>query len=98
MAKAEREAAAQRRQTRATPCSDFSLAVEARSFQQAAREAEERELMAMYTEAAASSQKEKALEKEYDRGWDECMKYYWSKKHLRELDDKIKEERDPYGG
>jgi len=37
---------------------------EAREFKQAAREAEERELMAMYTEAAASSQKEKALEKE----------------------------------
>ena len=40
--------------------------MEARSFQQAAREAEERELMAMYTEAAASSQKEKALEKELE--------------------------------
>ena len=45
-----------------------------------------------------STQIEKALEKEYDRGWDECMKYYWSKKHLRELDDKIKEEKDPYAG
>ena len=21
-------------------------------------------------------------EKEYDRGWDECMKYYWSKREI----------------
>ena len=57
--------------------------------------------MSTYREDIAeiiSTQIEKALEKEYDRGWDECMKYYWSKKHLREIDDKIKEERDPYGG
>ena len=57
--------------------------------------------MSTYREDVAeliSTQIEKALEKEYDRGWDECMKYYWSKKHLRELDDKIKEERDPHGG
>ena len=57
--------------------------------------------MSTYREDVAeliSTQIEKALEKEYDRGWDECMKYYWSKKHLRELDDKIKEEKDPYGG
>ena len=57
--------------------------------------------MSTYREDIAeliSAQIEKALEKEYDRGWDECMKYYWSKKHLRELDDKIKEEKDPYGG
>ena len=45
-----------------------------------------------------STQIEKALEKEYDRGWDECMKYYWSKKHLRELDDAMKEGRDPHAG
>lgn len=63
--------------------------------------------MSTYREDVAeliSTQIEKALEKEYDRGWDECMKYYWSKKHLRELDDKIKEEepynedKDPYAG
>ena len=55
--------------------------------------------MSTYREDIAeliSAQIEKALEKEYDRGWDECMKYYWSKKHLRELDDKIKEEEEPY--
>lgn len=34
---------------------------------------------------------EKALEKEYNRGWDECMKYYWSKKHNTE-------DKDPYAG
>ena len=57
--------------------------------------------MSTYREDVAeliSTQIEKALEKEYDRGWDECMKYYWSKKHLRELDDKIKEERDHHAG
>ena len=63
--------------------------------------------MSTYREDVAeliSTQIEKALEKEYDRGWDECMKYYWSKKHLRELDDEIKEEepynedKDPYAG
>ena len=70
--------------------------------------------MSTYREDVAeliSTQIEKALEKEYDRGWDECMKYYWSKKHLRELDDAMKEERrqdydrydkdeekDPYSG
>ena len=61
----------------------------------------EYDAMSTYREDIAeliSTQIEKALEKEYDRGWDECMKYYWSKKHLRELDDKIKEERDPYAG
>ena len=70
--------------------------------------------MSTYREDVAeliSTQIEKALEKEYDRGLDECMKYYWSKKHLRELDDAMKEERkqdydrydkdeekDPYSG
>ena len=68
--------------------------------------------MSTYREDIAeliSAQIEKALEKEYDRGWDECMKYYWSKKHLRELDEiakeiekndkgKYKEEEDPYAG
>ena len=59
----------------------------------------EYDAMSTYREDIAeliSAQIEKALEKEYDRGWDECMKYYWSKKHLRELDDKIKEEEEPY--
>ena len=57
--------------------------------------------MSTYREDVAeliSTQIEKALEKEYDRGWDECMKYYWSKKHLRELDDKIKEKEVPCAG
>jgi uncharacterized protein with PIN domain len=70
--------------------------------------------MSTYREDVAeliSTQIEKALEKEYDRGWDECMKYYWSKRHIRELDDAMKEERrqdydrydkdeekDPYAG
>ena len=57
--------------------------------------------MSTYREDIAeliSTQIEKALEKEYDRGRDECMKYYWSKKHLRELDDAMKEERDPHAG
>ena len=27
-----------------------------------------------------SSQIEIALKKEYDRGWSDCMKYYWSKR------------------
>ena len=70
--------------------------------------------MSTYREDVAeliSTQIEKALEKEYARGWDECMKYYWSKKHLREFDDAMKEERkqdydrydkdeekDPYAG
>ena len=37
-----------------------------------------------------------ALEKEYDRGWKECMEYYWSK---REIDmDKLTEDKDPYAG
>ena len=74
----------------------------------------EYDAMSTYREDVAeliSTQIEKALEKEYDRGWDECMKYYWSKKHLRELDDAMKEERkqdydrydkddekDPYAG
>ena len=52
--------------------------------------------MSTYREDVAeliSTQIEKALEKEYDRGWDECMKYYWSKRHLRELDNTMKEER-----
>ena len=74
----------------------------------------EYDAMSTYREDVAeliSIQIEKALEKEYDRGWDECMKYYWSKRHMRELDDAMKEERkqdydrydkdeekDPYAG
>ena len=74
----------------------------------------EYDAMSTYREDVAeliSTQIEKALEKEYDRGWDECMKYYWSKRHIRELDDAMKEERrqdydrydkdeekDPYAG
>ena len=74
----------------------------------------EYDAMSTYREDVAeliSIQIEKALEKEYDRGWDECMKYYWSKRHLRELDNTMKEERrqdydrydkdeekDPYAG
>ena len=67
--------------------------------------------MSTYREDIAeliSAQIEKALEKEYDRGWDECMKYYWSKREVRvdelakeiEKNDKGKyrEEGDPYGG
>ena len=55
--------------------------------------------MSTYREDVAeliSTQIEKALEKEYDRGWNECMQYYWSK---REVDmDITAEEKDPYGG
>ena len=55
--------------------------------------------MSTYREDVAdliSVQIEKALEKEYSRGWEECMKYYWSK---REIDaDDYKEKEDPYGG
>ena len=55
--------------------------------------------MSTYREDIAemiSAQIQVALEREYDRGWQECMKYYWSK---REIDmDKLAEERDPYAG
>ena len=67
--------------------------------------------MSTYREDIAeliSAQIEKALEKEYDRGWDECMKYYWSKREVNvdelakeiEKNDqgKYREEDDPYGG
>ena len=39
---------------------------------------------------------EKALEKEYNRGWDECMKYYWSKKYKE--NEPYDEDKDPYAG
>ena len=29
-----------------------------------------------------SAQIQVALEKEYDRGWKECMQYYWSKREI----------------
>ena len=41
--------------------------------------------MSTYREDVAeliSTQIEKALEKEYDRGWNECMQYYWSKREV----------------
>ena len=71
----------------------------------------EYDAMSTYREDIAeliSAQIEKALEKEYDRGWDECMKYYWSKREVNvnelakeiEKNDqgKYREEDDPYGG
>ncbi len=67
--------------------------------------------MSTYREDIAeliSAQIEKALEKEYDRGWKECMEYYWSKREVNvnelakeiEKNDqgKYREEEDPYGG
>ena len=41
--------------------------------------------MSTYREDVAeliSAQIEKALEKEYDRGWNECMQYYWNKREI----------------
>lgn len=54
------------------------------------------ECMSTYREDIAeliSAQIEKALEKEYNRGWDECMKYYWSKREISssELEKQIRE-------
>ena len=54
------------------------------------------ECMSTYREDIAeliSAQIEKALEKEYSRGWDECMKYYWSKREISssELEKQIRE-------
>ena len=51
-----------------------------------------------------SAQIIQALEKEYDRGWKECMEYYWSKREipLEELEsqirqnDRMKKEEEPY--
>ena len=31
-----------------------------------------------------SAQIQVALKKEYDRGWDECMEYFWSKREIEE--------------
>ena len=59
----------------------------------------EYDAMSTYREDIAeliSAQIQVALEKEYDRGWKECMEYYWSK---REIDmDKLTEDKDPYAG
>ena len=41
--------------------------------------------MSTYREDIAemiSAQIQVALEREYDRGWQECMKYYWSKREI----------------
>ena len=54
--------------------------------------------MSIYREDIAeiiSAQIQVALEKEYDRGWKECMEYYWKE---REINDKLIEEKDPYAG
>ena len=31
-----------------------------------------------------SAQIQVALKKEYDRGWDDCMEYFWSKREIEE--------------
>ena len=69
--------------------------------------------MSTYREDIAemiSAQIQVALEREYDRGWQECMKYYWSKREIdmdqleREIrkNDKGRQEydedKDPYAG
>ena len=69
--------------------------------------------MSTYREDIAemiSAQIQVALEREYDRGWQECMKYYWSKKEIDmdELESDIRkndkgkyeydEDKDPYAG
>ena len=57
--------------------------------------------MSTYREDIAeliSAQIEKALEKEYNRGWDECMKYYWSKREIDNDKGKYDEDKDPYAG
>ena len=42
-----------------------------------------------------SAQIQVALKKEYDRGWKECMEYYWKE---REINDKLAEEKDHHAG
>ena len=69
--------------------------------------------MSTYREDIAemiSAQIQVALEREYDRGWQECMKYYWSKREvdMDELESDIRknykgkyeydEDKDPYAG
>ena len=50
--------------------------------------------MSTYREDIAeiiSAQIQVALEKEYDRGWKECMEYYWKE---REIAEKLKENHE----
>jgi len=65
--------------------------------------------MSTYREDVAeliSAQIQVALEREYDRGWKECMEYYWNKREIDadrvELAFKRQEQReengDPYAG
>ena len=69
--------------------------------------------MSTYREDIAemiSAQIQVSLEREYDRGWQECMKYYWSKREIDmdELESDIRkndkgkyeydEDKDPYAG
>ena len=54
--------------------------------------------MSIYREDIAeiiSAQIQVALEKEYDRGWKECMEYYWKE---REINEKLAEEKDHHAG
>jgi len=54
--------------------------------------------MSIYREDIAeiiSAQIQVALEKEYDRGWKECMEYYWKE---REISEKLTEEEDSHAG
>ena len=71
----------------------------------------EYDAMSTYREDIAemiSAQIQVALAREYDRGWQECMKYYWSKREI-DMDElesdirkndrgKYEEDKDPYAG
>ena len=58
--------------------------------------------MSIYREDVAeiiSAQIQVALEKEYDRGWKECMEYYWKEREINEkLEESYDEDKDPYAG
>ena len=58
--------------------------------------------MSTYREDIAeliSAQIQVALEKEYDRGWKECMEYYWKEREINEkLEESYDEDKDPYAG
>ena len=58
--------------------------------------------MSIYREDIAeiiSAQIQVALEKEYDRGWKECMEYYWKEREINEkLEESYDEDKDPYAG
>ena len=58
--------------------------------------------MSIYREDIAeiiSAQIQVALEKEYDRGWKECMEYYWKEREINEkLEKSYDEDKDPYAG